>query len=112
MQGPYLLSLPPLFAPRKAYINHPRTTSALQQPFSHSPVASSSFITRLYLPPPLTMRVAILVLAFAAVFVLASPHADKKKGKKSKKVAAAAPEAPAADAAAAEPVADGADGSA
>ncbi|KDQ26283.1 hypothetical protein PLEOSDRAFT_159791 [Pleurotus ostreatus PC15] len=58
------------------------------------------------------MRVAILVLAFAAVFVLASPHADKKKGKKSKKVAAAAaaaPEAPAADAAAAEPVADGAD---
>lgn len=58
------------------------------------------------------MRVAILVLAFAAVFVLASPHADKKKSKKGgKKVAAAAaPETPAD--AAAEPVAEGTDGSA
>ncbi len=39
------------------------------------------------------MRVAILVLAFAAVFVLASPNMDKKK--KTKKPAAAADAAPA-----------------
>ncbi|KAF7424997.1 hypothetical protein PC9H_010308 [Pleurotus ostreatus] len=44
------------------------------------------------------MRVALFVLAFAAVFVLASPNADKKK--KVKKPAAAAPAdaAPPADA--------------
>ncbi|KAL4261172.1 hypothetical protein AB1N83_007557 [Pleurotus pulmonarius] len=44
------------------------------------------------------MRVALLVLAFAAVFVLASPEADKKKKKKSKAAAPAADAAPPADA--------------
>ncbi|KAJ8695719.1 hypothetical protein PTI98_008292 [Pleurotus ostreatus] len=37
------------------------------------------------------MRVALFVLAFAAVFVLANPSGDKKKSKKPK--AAAAPAA-------------------
>ncbi|KAF4592627.1 hypothetical protein EYR38_008326 [Pleurotus pulmonarius] len=55
-----------------------------------------SCIHRLYRQPPLTMRVAFLVLAFAAVFVLASPEANKKKSKKPK--AAPTPDAAAADA--------------
>ncbi len=46
------------------------------------------------------MRVAILVLAFAAVFVLASPNADRKK--KTKKPAAAPVDAAPADAAPAD----------
>ncbi|KDQ24932.1 hypothetical protein PLEOSDRAFT_161035 [Pleurotus ostreatus PC15] len=47
--------------------------------------------------PPITMRVALFVLAFAAVFVLASPNADKKK-KVKKPTAAPADAAPPADA--------------
>ncbi|KAF4569348.1 hypothetical protein EYR36_009138 [Pleurotus pulmonarius] len=52
---------------------------------------------QLHRQPPITMRVALLVLAFAAVFVLASPEANKKKSKKPKAAPAAA-DAPAADA--------------
>ncbi|KAF4592625.1 hypothetical protein EYR38_008324 [Pleurotus pulmonarius] len=44
--------------------------------------------------PPLTMRVALLVLAFAAVFVLASPDMDKKKKKSKPSKPAAADSAP------------------
>ncbi|KAJ8695725.1 hypothetical protein PTI98_008298 [Pleurotus ostreatus] len=54
-------------------------------------------IYRLYRRPPPTMRVALLVLAFAAVFVLANPDADKKK-KNKKTAAAAAPAEPAPEA--------------
>ncbi|KAF7431258.1 hypothetical protein PC9H_006980 [Pleurotus ostreatus] len=50
---------------------------------------------RLYRQPPITMRVALFVLAFAAVFVLASPSGDKKKSRKPKAAAAAAPAVPA-----------------
>ncbi|KAF4592630.1 hypothetical protein EYR38_008329 [Pleurotus pulmonarius] len=57
-----------------------------------------SIFPALYRQPPITMRVALLVLAFAAVFVLASPEADKKKKKKSKAAAPAADAAPPADA--------------
>ncbi|KAF9493831.1 hypothetical protein BDN71DRAFT_1449688 [Pleurotus eryngii] len=48
------------------------------------------------------MRVALFVLAFAAVFVLASPSGDKKKASKKAKAPAAAPAAapPAAEVAA------------
>ncbi|KAL4268736.1 hypothetical protein AB1N83_001912 [Pleurotus pulmonarius] len=42
------------------------------------------------------MRAALFLLAFAAVFVVASPGADKKRPKKAK--AAPAADAPAADA--------------
>ncbi|KAG9224393.1 hypothetical protein PLEOSDRAFT_159798 [Pleurotus ostreatus PC15] len=52
---------------------------------------------QLYRQPPITMRVALFVLAFAAVFVLANPSGDKKKAKKTKTPtpAAAAAEEPA-----------------
>ncbi|KDQ26282.1 hypothetical protein PLEOSDRAFT_169245 [Pleurotus ostreatus PC15] len=45
------------------------------------------------------MRAALILLAFAAVFVVASPSADKKKPKKTGKTpaAAAAADVPAAD---------------
>ncbi|KAF7431250.1 hypothetical protein PC9H_006972 [Pleurotus ostreatus] len=45
------------------------------------------------------MRAALILLAFAAVFVVASPSADKKKSKKTGKTpaAAAAADVPAAD---------------
>ncbi|KAF4569349.1 hypothetical protein EYR36_009139 [Pleurotus pulmonarius] len=93
----------------------PRTPSTPQQPFSH---LTSSKPLLFSLPPPallttptvnaqalssatITMRVALLVLAFAAVFVLASPEADKKR-KKSKAAAPAADAAPPADAASAD----------
>ncbi|KDQ33822.1 hypothetical protein PLEOSDRAFT_1099777 [Pleurotus ostreatus PC15] len=69
----------------ESYINLPHRSSLPQQTFSHSPV------------PPITMRVALFVLAFAAVFVLASPNADKKK-KVKKPTAAPADAAPPADA--------------
>ncbi|KAF4592629.1 hypothetical protein EYR38_008328 [Pleurotus pulmonarius] len=91
----------------------------LQQTFSHftssklllypSPFSLLTLpsVARLYRQPPLTMRVALLVLAFAAVFVLASPDMDKKKKKsKAPKPAAADPapeavtDAPSDDAAA------------
>ncbi|KDQ26278.1 hypothetical protein PLEOSDRAFT_1105184 [Pleurotus ostreatus PC15] len=50
----------------------------------------------LHRQPPITMRVALFVLAFAAVFVLANPSGDKKKAKKTKTPpAAAAAEEPA-----------------
>lgn len=39
------------------------------------------------------MRAALILLAFAAVFVVASPSADKKKAKKAKAPAADAPAA-------------------
>ncbi|KAF9489883.1 hypothetical protein BDN71DRAFT_1455393 [Pleurotus eryngii] len=45
------------------------------------------------------MRVALFVLAFAAVFVLASPNGDKKKASKKAKAPVAAP-SPAAEVAA------------
>ncbi|KAF7431255.1 hypothetical protein PC9H_006977 [Pleurotus ostreatus] len=69
----------------ESYINPPRTSSLPQQTFSHLPV------------PAITMRVALFVLAFAAVFVLANPSGDKKKAKKTKTPtpAAAAAEEPA-----------------
>ncbi|KAF9493834.1 hypothetical protein BDN71DRAFT_1508180 [Pleurotus eryngii] len=49
---------------------------------------------RLYRQPPITMRVALFVLAFAAVFVVASPSGDKKKGPKKPKAAPTPPAEP------------------
>ncbi|KAG9224392.1 hypothetical protein CCMSSC00406_0007834 [Pleurotus cornucopiae] len=57
---------------------------------------SSLRTLQLHRQPPITMRVALFVLAFAAVFVLANPSGDKKKAKKTKTPpAAAAAEEPA-----------------
>ncbi|KAL4261170.1 hypothetical protein AB1N83_007559 [Pleurotus pulmonarius] len=77
----------------ETYISPPARPQLLSNLLATSPVALSS--------ATITMRVALLVLAFAAVFVLASPEADKKR-KKSKAAAPAADAAPPADAASAD----------